>query len=226
MQLDIFGNGDTQSNLQRKLCRPTGYCDCISGSGISQAGSHGYTSKGSTVTVTPLGPSQITLTRSTPIGTHKLLIEVVEKGEKQTKDPGKIFTRRNVNPTSVSSMEGLKSLIRAHDIVDRFDIGYIHSNKIISLRSKEDVIELMSCVQKNDKILLWCNGLRKIVSENRNPIKRKSKSVDNSDSDSCDDTPSTKVRKETRDDKVKCCIEELTDYMPLTPIGVTYAKRR
>ena len=188
-----------------------------SGSGISQAGSHGYTSKGSTVTVTPLGPprpSQITLTRSTPIGTHKLLIKVVEKGEKQTKDPGKIFTLRNVNPTSVSSMEGLKSLIRAQladDIVDRFDIGYIHSNKIISLRSKEDVIELMSCVQKNDKILLWCNGLRKIVSEKRNPRKRKSKSVDNSDSDSCDDTPSTKVRKETRDDKVKCCIEELKE---------------
>ena len=167
-----------------------------SGSGISQAGS---TSKGSTVTVTPLGPprpSQVTLTRSTPIGTHKLLIKVVEKGEKQIKDPGKIFTLRNINPSSVSSVEDLKSLIRAQladDIVDRFDIGHIHSNKIISLRSKE---ELMCCVQKSDNILLWCNGLRKIGSEKKNPRKRKSKSsVDNSDSDSCDDTPSTEVRR-------------------------------
>ena len=50
-----------------------------------------------------------------------------------------------------------------------------------------------------------------MASEKRNPRKRKSKSVDNSDSDSCDDTPSTKVRKETRDYKVKCCIEELKE---------------
>ena len=175
--------------------------------------------------MTPLGlsrptatASDIASTRSTPISTHKLLIKVVEKGEKQTKDPGKIFTLRNINPTSVSSVEDLKSLIKAQlaeDVVDHFDIGHIRSNKIISLRSKEDVTELMSCVQKSDNILLWCNGLRKIASEKKNPRKRKSKStvvtVDNSDSESCDDTPSTKVRKETRDDKVQRCIEELKE---------------
>ena len=111
-----------------------------SGSGISQARSQGYTSKGSTVIVTPLGLSRSTAsgiasTRSTPITTHKLLIKVVENGEKQIKDPGKIVILRNINPTSVSSVEDLKSLIKAQlaeDVVERFDIGHIRSNKIIS----------------------------------------------------------------------------------------------
>ena len=102
MQLDIFGKATPSPTCNVSCVGPWAIVTVNngSGSGISQAGSHGYTSKGSTVTVTPLGPprpSQITLTRSTPIGTHKLLIKVVEKGEKQTKDPGKIFTLRNVN---------------------------------------------------------------------------------------------------------------------------------
>ena len=83
-----------------------------SGSGVSQAGSQGYTSRGSTVTMTTLGStrtSQITLTRSTLMGAHKFLIKVVEIGDKQTRDPGKIFIHRNTcNPTSVSSKEELK----------------------------------------------------------------------------------------------------------------------
>ena len=97
------------------------------------------------------------------------MIKVVEK---QIKDLGNIFALRNINPTSVSSVEDLKSLIKAKladDVVDRFDVGHIRSNKIISLRSNEDVTELMSCVQKSDNILLWCNGLRKIISEKRIP---------------------------------------------------------
>ena len=39
-------------------------------------------------------------------------------------------------------MEDLKSLIKAQlsgDLVDRFDVGYVQSNKVVYLRSKEDI---------------------------------------------------------------------------------------
>ena len=65
---------------------------------------------------------------------------------------------------SVSKVEDLKSLIKvqlANDLVDRFDIGHVQNNKVISLRSKEDIADLMSSVQTGESILLWCDGLRK-----------------------------------------------------------------
>ena len=74
------------------------------------------------------------------------------------KDSGKIFTLRNINPVSVSKVEVLKSLIKAqlgNDLVDRFDIGHVQNNKIISLRSKEGIADLMSShsVQTGEKIV-------------------------------------------------------------------------
>jgi len=78
------------------------------------------------------------------------------------KDSGKIFTLRNVNPVCVSKVEDLKSLIKAQltdDLMDRFNVGYVLNNKVVSLRSKEDIRDLMGSVQKGDNILLWCDGL-------------------------------------------------------------------
>ena len=77
---------------------------------------------------------------------------------------GKVFTLRNINPVCVSKVEDLKSLIKAQlsdDLPDRFDVGYILNNKVVSLRSKEDIRDLMGSVQKGDNVLLWCDGLRK-----------------------------------------------------------------
>lgn len=117
------------------------------------------------VTVTPLVPPPTgRITQSTPITLCKLLIKAVHKGEKKKKDSGKVFTLRNINPVCVSKVEDLKSLIKAQlsdDLPDRFDIGYVLNNKIVSLRSKEDIRDLMGSVQKGDNVLLWCDGLRK-----------------------------------------------------------------
>jgi len=114
------------------------------------------------VTVTSLVPHPFTRVTSTLITSHKLLIKAVHKGGKEKKDPGKIFTLRNVNPVCVSKVKDLKSLIKAQltdDLVDRFDVGYVLNNKVVSLRSKEDIRDLMGSVQKGDNILLWCDGL-------------------------------------------------------------------
>lgn len=115
------------------------------------------------VTVTPLVPPPTgRITQSTPITLCKLLIKAVHKGEKKKKDSGKVFTLRNINPVCVSKVEDLKSLIKAQlsdDLPDQFDIGYVLNNKIVSLRSKEDIRDLMGSVQKGDNVLLWCDGL-------------------------------------------------------------------
>ena len=165
------------------------------------------------VTVTPLVPHPTARVTSTPITSRKLLIIAVHKGEKEKKDSGKIFTLRNVNPVSVSKVEDLKSLIKAQltdDLVDRFDVGYVLNNKVVSLRSKEDIRDLMGSVQKGDNILLWCDGLRK-EPEKKNTRKRKAKSsaIDSSGSD--DEDPPSKCKKEDRDDKVQRHIEELKE---------------
>ena len=164
------------------------------------------------VTVTPLVPAPTARVTSSPITLRKLLIKAVHKGEKEKKDSGKIFTLRNINPACVSKLEDLKSLIKAQlsdDLVDRFDVGYVQNNKVVSLRSKEDIRDLMGSVQKGENILLWCDGLQKEKSSTR---KRKGKSsssaiIDSSDSD---DDPPTKRKKE-RDDKVQRRIEELKE---------------
>lgn len=167
------------------------------------------------VTVTPLVPPPTTRATSTPIALRKLLIKAVHKGEKEKKDSGKIFTLRNINPVCVSKVEDLKSLIKAQlsdDLVDRFDVGYVLNNKVVSLRSKEDIRDLMGSVQKGDNILLWCDGLRK-EPEKKNARKRKAKSsilIDSSGSDD-EDSPSLKRKKEDRDDKVQRRIEELKE---------------
>ena len=166
------------------------------------------------VTVTPLVPAPTARVTSSPITLRKLLIKAVHKGEKEKKDSGKIFTLRNINPACVSKLEDLKSLIKAQlsdDLVDRFDVGYVQNNKVVSLRSKEDIGDLMGSVQKGENILLWCDGLQKEKSSTR---KRKGKSsssaiIDSSDSD---DDPPTKRKKE-RDDKVQRRIEELKENM-------------
>ena len=171
------------------------------------------------VTVTPLittPTAQVTSARS-PRATSTLctlLIKAVRKGER--KDCGKIFTLRNVNPMCVSKVEDLKSLIKAQlsgDLVDRFDVGYIQSNKVVSLWSKEDIGYLMGSVLKGDKVLLWCDGLGKEPKKaEKNTCKRRAKTsmIDSSDSDD-EEPPSKHSKKVDRDAKVQRCVEDLKE---------------
>ena len=118
-----------------------------------------------------------------------------------------------MNPTLVSDVEDLKSLIKAQlsgDVLDRFDVGYVQSNKVVSLRSKEDVRDLMGSVQNGDSIL-WCDGLQKETRKEKNSRKRKNKStIDSSDSDN-ENLPSKRSKREDREDKVQRCVEELKE---------------
>jgi len=54
-------------------------------------------------------------------------------------------------------------LIRAHfktDIVaEEFNVGYVSGSNLISLRNKEDMVELWSTASKGGNMLLWCDGL-------------------------------------------------------------------
>ena len=109
---------------------------------------------------------------------------------------------------AINELACLKFLIRAQladDLAheESFDIGFVQNNKTISLRSKDDVVDLMSNVQKGEKILLWCNGLKK--QGQKLGQKRKRRSLVADDSDNGD---SSKRKKDSRDDQVKDLIEE------------------
>ena len=66
--------------------------------------------------------------------------------------------------------------------MERFDVGYVQNNKVVSLRIKEDITDLMGSVQKGDNVFLWCDGLQKEKSTTRKR-KGKSSAIDSSDSD-------------------------------------------
>lgn len=79
----------------------------------------------------------------------------------------KTFSLRHLDTAQVSSITALKKEIvkqLCEDIIDweEFDIGYMpSSDKVIYIRSKEDLVEVYKDVLKGgDKVKLWCDGLR------------------------------------------------------------------
>ena len=93
--------------------------------------------------------------------TGKVLIKAFPKGSK--KDP-KTFTLRNIDPLVVSSKDKLKQVIRERlpqEISQRgFDVGYLQGSNGISMRSKEDLVDVWGSIEKGTKVILWCDGLR------------------------------------------------------------------
>ena len=65
----------------------------------------------------------------------------------------------------------------------------------------------MGSVHKGENILLWCDGLRKETEKNTRKCKTKSSAIESSDSE--EENPCSKRKKQDRDDKVQCFIEEL-----------------
>lgn len=164
------------------------------------------------VTVTPLIPSTSRVSHQVaPIKVH---IKAICRGEKEKKESGKIFTLRNIDPTAIREVEDLKILIKVQlssDVVDEFDVGYFEHNKVVSLRSKDDIGDLMTILQRGENTLLWCNGLQKEVQKKAFVHKRKGKHsvLVSSDSES-EDTP-IKRKKEDRNKKVQNQVEELKE---------------
>ena len=41
-----------------------------------------------------------------------------------------------------------------------FDVGYMNRNNCVSIRNKEDLVEVWSIILKGMSVVLWCDGLR------------------------------------------------------------------
>ena len=90
-------------------------------------------------------------------------------------------------------MEDLTYLIKAqlaNDLVDCFDIRYVQNSKVISLKSKEDIIDLMDIIE----IIYFFSVMdyERRYRKNVRKCKSKSSTLDSSESD--DEAPPGKQR--------------------------------
>ena len=74
-----------------------------------------------------------------------------------------MFTLRNVILSNSSSVENLKGIIKTQlgdEICSNFDIGYLQGSSAVYLRSREDLSEVWSNIQKGTNVILWCDGFK------------------------------------------------------------------
>ena len=72
----------------------------------------------------------------------------------------------------IISIDDIRSPIRknfSRDVGEEFDVGYIQGTTIIRVRSKDDIDEMWSEIQKSKNTSLWCDGF----VDNRTGNKRK-----------------------------------------------------
>ena len=183
------------------------------------------------VIVTPLTSTPSRAPVNTPIRPphliSKVLVKVFIKGSKKD---SKIFTLRNINPDKISTIHKLECVIRDQlfDEISRssFDIGYIQGSHIVTIRSKEDLLEVWSNVKKGSNIILWCDGLKKSTSESKKgaissdgsedeeeipeTVKRKRKRPEKTDEEEDGETRKKRKKDEDKDKKVQTTIDQLT----------------
>ena len=163
---------------------------------------------GSAVTVRPVLTQASTATpRQQAIA--KVLLKAVNRKKKTA--GAKMFTLRNVNTSIINTCSQMKALIRDqlhNDITEgNFDIGYLQSNTVISIRSKEDLAEIWANIKKGINITLWCDGLR-VTTVTTSRQKRRYQTNSDSDVDSGDeDNPPSK--KKTKEDRVQKIVDDL-----------------
>lgn len=108
-------------------------------------------------------PANILPDLSTGYRVEKVMLKAVCKGVK--KDP-KTFTLRNINTDEVLSCGMLKHVIKSQlcgDIIsceDNFDVGVVQGSNVVSIRTKEDLMDVWNDIKKGNKVILWCDGLR------------------------------------------------------------------
>lgn len=70
----------------------------------------------------------------------------------------------------------LKALVRkqvgGEIIKDDFDVGYLQGNNVIIMRNEEDILELLSNLQKGSNTVIWCDGL--LIQQSKTTRKRPS----------------------------------------------------
>lgn len=178
------------------------------GSGIPVGQPRPARSLAGLVTATPLTCTPGTSTHPTPQQApaiiSKILIKVCSRGKK--KADSKTFSLRNIDPSSVLSVEKLRSLIRSQLQIEvsqssNFDVGYLQGSNVVNVRNKEDVLEIWANIKKGANITLWCDGMKQ-------PNKR-TRSGDGSSDD--EPTVQKKSKEEDRDDKMDSTIKELQE---------------
>ena len=84
----------------------------------------------------------------------------------------------------MSTVHKLERVIRDQlfDEISRssYDIGYIQGSHTVTIRNKEDLIEVWSSIKKGSNIILWCDGLKK---KSAGQSKKAAISSDSSDND-------------------------------------------
>ena len=107
------------------------------------------------VIVTPLTstPSPTPVNTPTRPPPPQLISKVLVKAfTKESKKDSKIFTLRNINPNEVSTVHKLECIIRNQLFDEKsrssFDIGYIQGSHTVTIRSKEDLLEVWFNMKK------------------------------------------------------------------------------
>lgn len=91
-----------------------------------------------------------------------------------------------------------------------FDVGYLQGSNGISMRSKEDLVDVWASIRKGTKVILWCDGLKVNLG-------KRQKTGDSSEDEEIEDTRkkmkadySDETRKNAdKDKKVQATIDSL-----------------
>ena len=103
----------------------------------------------------------------------------------------------------------MKTLIKAHlqedvESASEFDIGYLHNNSVINLRSGIDLQEVWHKLINGVELTLWCDGLRKC-----RPKRKKGRQLDFYEDEEDCEVPKKKKKNEEREDKIQGLVDEL-----------------
>lgn len=139
----------------------------------------------------------------------KILIKACVNGGSNKES--KTFSLRNLNTSDLTSVDNLRNVIKSQlksevQQTKSFDVGYLQGNTVVSIRSREDLLEVWANIKKGDSVTLWCNGLNKSSH-------KRARSEYCSGSEDEQEVCKTKKRKkdEEREDKVGTIIKELKE---------------
>ena len=133
------------------------------------------------VIVTPIGAAHTaTHTQGPPLISKVLVKRDGKKAE------GKTFT---LDPSKTKTRDNLKTLIRAQLQGDvrsgDFDVGHLQGSSVVSLRSREDIHEIVSNVAKGTMVAVGCG----------NKAKKRKQQQDDASSDESDSETTRKKSK-------------------------------
>ena len=96
-------------------------------------------------------------------------------------------------------------------------MGYLQGNNVITMRNKEDIMELWYNLIKGSNTVNWRDGL--FVQQSKGSAASGCKCPSSLESNSDDEHPATKTKKDERDSAVKKYIDELNaahkEYTPM-----------